>query len=133
MSFQWAPSIYYRDYEVGIVYGKYQRYCWSVPQPVFYASPMYPAGYYTNQPAGSQPAWSQCGTVAAGAWRRDSSSGYSYYSSVGTKIAGWLGINLSVTSNYSSGSSLVYTLVSNGLVCGSNTYPSQAAIVKTSR
>lgn len=53
--------------------------------------------------------------------------------SVGVRLAGVIGIDLSSSTNYGSTRVLKYRLVANGQACGSNAPPSIASDVKTSR
>ncbi|MES2209695.1 MAG: hypothetical protein V4515_05860 [Chloroflexota bacterium] len=71
--------------------------------------------------------------VSAGVWVRSSSTGQHFTTATGVLIAGLIGINLSVDTNYDSGRTLSYRLVSNGKIYGSNAVPSLASMVRTGR
>jgi hypothetical protein len=129
----WPASIAYRSYLVGITYGKYRQQCYSIWQDAWKAWPLGHNGYNDDDSAGPQPVWNFCGTESAGLWTRESSSGSHYSNSVGVKIQGWLGINLSSDSNYETSATLSYYLQARGKMCGSNATPATAAKVRSSR
>jgi hypothetical protein len=64
---------------------------------------------------------------------RSETDGYAFSMSGGVKTAAALGINLSISSNYSSTHTLYYKLNTPGKLCGSNALPSKATEVKTTR
>jgi hypothetical protein len=134
VTFEWAESTAYRDFRVGERFGKYRLWCSSSGWRNDYKERyVLSTGGYTNASLGSPPSYTNCTTVAAGLWQRDSSLGSHTVFTTGVKISSLIGIDLSVDTNYASTRILKYRLVSQGKVCGSNTVPSLAGKVKTSR
>ncbi len=66
-----------------------------------------------------------------GTWTRSSSSGYSYKLSGGVHAASWLGIDLSLDTQYASDGSLSYYLPRLARVCGDNNVPAYASKVRS--
>jgi hypothetical protein len=133
VSFTYAKSIAYRDFRVGMQYGKFRQYCGGQPTNTYSFRVDFPNGGYDDVGRSGVPNWTYCLTVSAGEWVRNRTDGSAWSFSAGTKVAGVIGIDLSSSTNYSTTLDLHYELVAKGLVCGSNAVPSIAAKVKTSR
>ena len=133
MSFTWAESIYYRDYRVQERYGKYRlSYQVGGYQNDWTDHVQYPTGgYHTTYVLNTT--FTHCVPVSAGVWTLSSTSANAFSLSGGVKIAGTLGIDLSVATDYSSSHTINYRLVSTGTVCGDNAVPSSASNANTSR
>ncbi len=131
VTFTWAASIAYRVYKVELRYGDYRQNGNCVGHNIYETRPMYPTGGYGTGGAGSVPSWTHCTSVSAGTWTRDSTSGSSYTKSGGVDIAGFIGINLSLTTSYSSSRTLNYRFTVTRHVCGSDDVPSMAAKIQT--
>lgn len=132
VTFTWAQSVAYREYQVQLRYGKFRLYCGGLGTSDFAEMVRYPTGGFTT--AGSSSAsWSNCAPASKGQWERTKSGGKHFSTSVGVKIASELGINLSMDSNYDSSHTLYYKLVADGKVCGDNAVPSMASNVRSSR
>lgn len=120
----WAQSSANRIYQVQTEYGKYQNICtpWLV-------KPIGPTGGTST----AYPGWANfCGTgyvvpESGGVeFKRYSSSGYHFSESGGVQTSPFIGINLSVDSNYSTDTWVSYTFGQNSKLCGSNTWPANA-------
>lgn len=131
VTFTWDESIVYRDYRVVLHYSKYQYVCNGAPFNQWWAHVDYPTGGYVDTGLSGYPSWSNCQPASAGVWARDQSTGNAYEVSAGVKLLGFLGINLSLKSNYSTGHTLYYRLTAAGHVCGNDAAPSLASKVET--
>lgn len=129
VSFTWSPSIWWRNYQVQLKYGKY-RYCGAATN-TYEDMAMYGTGGFQSQNLYNLPSFPYCVTVNAGTWTR--SSGNSWSSSVAVQTGGYIGINLSLTSGYDTSHEMIYVLMASGKVCGDNDYPSRSNNVETSR
>jgi len=130
---KWTDSVAYRDYQLEHRYGENRLWCTTYWANDYRAVDQGRAGYTQNGSAGTQPAWYFCGPNAPGDFTRSSTSGNHFSTSVGVGIAGSLGINLSVDSNYGTDQKLIYSTTVNGTICGNNDDAGFASLVKTSR
>ena len=120
----WSPSSANRIYQIQTEYGKYQNICtpWLVKPitPTGGAATVYPgwtsfcnSGYNVPEPGGVE-------------FKRYSSSGYHFNETGGVQTSPFIGINLSVDSNYSTDTWVSYTFGQNSKLCGNNTWPANA-------
>lgn len=128
----WTKSINYRGYDVEMHYGRYRLICGGLPQNVYRSMVRYPSGGYDDVST-IWRSFSNCRVASAGPWQRDSSTGYHFAASAGVQSQPYLGISLSVDTNYGSTHTLYYYLATNGKVCGDNGDPSIASNVNTNR
>ena len=131
VTFTWPESIYYRQYFVQLVYGKYRWYC-GIGTNSYMTQARYPTGGYTYGGI-ARTAYTHCAPVSAGVWERSSSSGNHFSTSAGVQIASIIGINLSLDTNYDTSHILSYRLAGDGKVCGDNNVPAFASNVTTAR
>jgi hypothetical protein len=133
VTFTWAESTEFRDYRDQHRYARIREWCGGVFIGNFYEKDQYPTGGFGNGAIYPYPRWTNCAPVTAGLWERSASNGNHYRLSVGVKIAGVLGIDLSSDSNYDSSHILYLRLTANGKVCGNDTVPSLASKVESGR
>jgi hypothetical protein len=76
----------------------------------------------------TRPSWNTyCAAQDAGQWWRKGSSGSSYKFGAAVKFAGVIGIDLSITRDYSANQKIEYDIVGNKTkLCGNTGYPSTA-------
>ena len=131
VTFTWDSSSAYRTYKIELHYGKYRQNGNCVGHAVYETRVMYPTGGYGTGGAGSVPWWTHCTQVSPGTWTRNDTSGSSYTKSGGVDISGFIGIDLSLTTSYSSTRELNYRFTVTRHVCGSDDVPSLAAKIRT--
>lgn len=88
-------------------------------------------GYASNYAFNSQrPSWSQCVTLPAGTWSRNSSQHKATTFSAGVKAKSDIGLDLSVKTNYGNARTINYTeWYDDWHICGSNDWPKHASRV----
>jgi hypothetical protein len=127
----WPDTGYQRAYMKQVQYGKYKSYLLQYPHCVakYGWDPMAETGGTDHNDGLDRPGWDQwCVPVDVGTWKRDSSSGSSYTNDTSVKFDGVIGINLSISRQYSTAQKLVYNVKGPAAhdMCGSNTWPSSA-------
>lgn len=132
VTFTWAESTAYRNYQVQLRYGKYRLACGGLLMNSYSEMVQYPTGGFTTASI-SGSSLSQCVPVSMGVWQRVQSNGNHFTLAGGVLIAPLLGINLSVDTDYATSHILYYRLTADGKVCGDNNVPSLASNVNTSR
>ena len=128
----WVLSGAQRSYRKGILYHKFINHCMDEGPSRYWTEPWwYPIGETggtAHNDGLTRPSWnSHCDGVDAGPWWRNSGSGAAYKYGASVKFAGMIGIDLSITRDYSSNQKLYYNVVGNKTkLCGSNAMPSMA-------
>jgi hypothetical protein len=129
VTFEFAESIYYRAFATSYRYSKSQDSC----SLQWYSYHLNPVGTSITTSPGAKPSMTRCFAQAAGVWERNATKGSAFSLAVGMKTGPTLGVDLSLSTQYSSSRILKYRLVSNGKLCGSNNDPAYASEVQTSR
>lgn len=121
----------YSLYREQVEYGTWQCYVLgTVAWSAYESLPITTTGGFTHATASSMPSYGHSTPVDAGIWQRTSTSGYGWSMSAGVLIYSTLGINLSISENYSGSHMMEYSFSTNdNHLCGSNTYPSNASDV----
>ncbi len=134
ITFTWAESTNDRSYREQHRYGRYRQTCGGVGYTNHWSShQMNGTGGYTTATSSTPTFTSNRTPVSAGLWARISSSGNAYRLSGGVLIAGFLGINLSVDTEYDSSRVMYYRLSTPGFMYGDNASPAMASRIRTGR
>jgi hypothetical protein len=133
VTFTWAESTEFRDYRDQHRYARVRQRCSGQWIGSYYEKEQFPTGGFGNALIYPYPRWTNCAPVPTGLWERSASSGNHYHLSVGVKIGGVIGIDLSSDSNYDASHILYLRLTANGKVCGNDAVPSLASKVESNR
>lgn len=130
---EWARSGNQRSYEVEVKYGLYKHLTLKYPkcEPTYYWKPIVETGGTSVTNGIGRPSWTHCVKVVEGTWRRYTSSGSAYSNSSAVNISGVIGMDLSVSRQYSNSQSLNYAIKTSKpkMLCGNNDEPSRAGSI----
>jgi hypothetical protein len=127
--FTWNPNDRARSYRARVQYTKLETYCWGSLRQVMWWPRAETGGTGQNFDV-TRPDWTHCQNVTSGEWRRWKSWGSSYSYGAAVKFASLIGIDLSITREYSSYQMIVYNVDGPiNKMCGSDDVPSLAGKV----
>lgn len=126
-SFTWKRDERSRSFRKEIMYGKFRTSCGVMVDGVMYTSsewkwrPLGETGGTSSNVNIARPNWGNCRAVDQGTWTRDRSDGHAYKYGQAVKFSSVIGIDLSVTRQYSQQQSLSYYVKRKNMsLCGNN-------------
>ncbi len=128
----WPKSVYFTQYTVWEQYGKYAlAYRGTTNYTSWQETEIQPTGTYGSLiiSANHFPT-ANCAPQTFGTWHRYQTAGNSWTINAGVKLKSVIGIDLKVTSSYSTTHDLYYKLTVAGQLCGSNAKPGTASSVE---
>jgi len=131
--FTWAPSSHARSYRKGIQYGYYKIACTPAGLVGYQWAPIAETGGTSHNNDVTRPDWTVCVPVDVGHWWRDKTSGHAYSYGAGVKAKSVVGLDLSVSRQYSSSQRLHYYIRGRKKLCGNDDFPSVAGKVMERR
>lgn len=137
----WGKSSAGRYFKIRTEQGKYKKVCYIVSGgSKSYSHTKYEVrtirltGGTDQATSGFEPAWKYCENIAAGTWRRVSSSGKAYTHSYGLDISGIVGFDVTSKSQYDTSNELRYHQATNRYRgCGNNDWIGHASRVEGER
>jgi hypothetical protein len=126
----WLPSNYSRSYQKQVEYFKWKyEYMSSICNHYHWIPNAETGGTASNEGIARPDGWRHyCAHEDVGPWWRDRSDGSAYTYGESVKFADVLGINLSISRQYSSAQTVRYFIRGHRkYMCGSNTWPSFAS------
>lgn len=127
--FEWNPAKGARSYQKEIEYRQYKyeyldprcnRRTWE---------PIVETGGTSSNRDVERPNFTKCREVGLGKWYRDKSEENAYEYGGAVKMTQYLGIDLSISRQYSKKQKLIYNVVGKKYLCGDNAHPSEAGKV----
>lgn len=128
----WVNSKSSRSYRTQVEYRKKEKRCsgpGGPPRYYTYWVPISEVGSARSTTGISRPNWTKCAEIDPGIWERDQSKGSNYTYGASVKFKDYLGVDLSISREYSKASKLTYNLKRVGRVCGNNAWPATASKV----
>jgi len=123
-----ARSKYMRTYRILVNYGLSECFNPVLGNHYNQVAPRFQTGgTWSYRLSGSRPDWHHCVPVARGDWWRGETRGTDYSLGAGVKMSDAIGINLSSSHRYSSGTRLYYHLPVARHLCGSGDVPTKAS------
>jgi hypothetical protein len=126
----WAEGLADRTFQSEVRYGRWKTICAGI-YPRYAFTPSYGTGGDRTVAATAYPALNHCTTISAGLWQRRTSGAQAYAESAGVKARLAIGIDLSITNDYSSTESRMFTLSYRAprtlRICGDNDVPARAS------
>jgi hypothetical protein len=129
VTFTWAERNSDRYFDVQVQYGKFETFCQGVSTGFTFKA-RFPTGGYRERLVSYNPSWTNCAPVSAGTWSRTSSSGNHFALGFGVDASPYIGIDLSLDTNYGSTRTLYIRQTVSRHVCGSNNVPSLAGRIE---
>jgi hypothetical protein len=120
-----GASIFYRNYQMQSHYQRFNSNCGGTT-----VKPAYALGYYKTQNLSGYPSWTHCGT-AVGQWTRADSTGNAYTISTGVKLAPFIGLDVTSSTQYSTTRTMTYYHAGTYHVCGNDNAAGLASKVES--
>lgn len=120
-SFTWNPNDNRRSYRLEMEYRLWGSACYPYPATYTWRPHRETGGTGQNLDI-DRPNWTRCADVSNGTWVRDRVDGDAYSYGAAVKAAGYLGVDLSISREYTTSQKVVYLIRGSSpkKMCGNN-------------